>query len=349
MAVEVKIKKDFGSFVLDVQFSSEDNRIGILGASGCGKTMTLKCIAGIETPDEGRIVIGDRVFFDSEKKVNLPARDRKIGYLFQNYALFPHMTVEANIGIGIRTKGPGKNKRIKELIDKFQLNGLEKRYPSELSGGQQQRTALARILACDPDMILLDEPFSALDGFLKETMQQEMQEMLKSYDGNVMMVSHSRDEIYRFSNCLAIMDQGKCLMIGKTREIFKNPGLKEAARLTGCKNIAAVEKTGDYEIWVPEWKMTLQTKEKVGDDIHYVGIRAHDLIEASEGTENSFRMESVGVTCAPFETVYHLKQQGVEQEIDLWWKKNSNIEEISETESFPKIMQLPKECLLLLI
>ena len=147
MAVEVKIKKDFGSFVLNVQFSSEDNRIGILGASGCGKTMTLKCIAGIETPDEGRIAIGDRVFFDSKKKVNLPARDRKIGYLFQNYALFPHMTVEANIGIGIRMKGQGKNQRIKELIDKFQLNGLEKRYPSELSGGQQQRTALARILA----------------------------------------------------------------------------------------------------------------------------------------------------------------------------------------------------------
>jgi molybdate transport system ATP-binding protein len=349
MAVEIKIRKDFGDFVLKMDFSSEDNRIGILGASGCGKTMTLKCIAGIETPDEGRIVIGDRVFFDSKKKINLPARDRKIGYLFQNYALFPHMTVEANIGVGIRKKGPEKAQKIKDLIEKFQLNGLEKRYPSELSGGQQQRTALARILACDPDMILLDEPFSALDGFLKENMQQEMLKILRDYEGNVMMVSHSRDEIYRFSKRLVIMDRGICLLEGKTREIFRNPRKKEAARLTGCKNITEIKKTGKRELWAEKWGMHLVTQEEISDKISYVGIRAHDLVESREGEENTFFMEMTGQIQAPFENIYHLKQKGLEENTEeIWWKKEGNIEIEEIKENFPKYIQLPKEKLLLL-
>lgn len=349
MAVEIQIKKDFGSFVLEVDFSSKDNRIGILGASGCGKTMTLKCIAGIETPDEGKIIVEDRVFYDSKKRINLPARERGIGYLFQNYALFPHMTVETNIGIGIRQKGKEKKEKVQNLIDKFQLNGLEKRYPSELSGGQQQRTALARILACNPTMILLDEPFSALDGFLRENMQQEMLNILKDYEGNVLMVSHSRDEIYRFSNRLVIMDKGRCLLEGGTKEVFKNPMNKEAARLTGCKNIAGIKKLGDHEIWVEEWKMKLRTTELVNDRIRYVGIRAHDLREAKEGEENTFSMEKVGQIQAPFEKVYHLKQVGAEQEKDIWWKKGSNIELEEQKEEFPKYIMLPKETLLLLV
>ena len=279
MSVEVDIRKKFGNFCLSMRFISEENRIGILGASGCGKTMTLRCIAGIETPDEGKIVIGDNVFFDSEKKINLPVRERKIGYLFQNYALFPNMDVETNIGIGIREKGKEKQKKVETLIKKFCLTGLEKRYPSELSGGQQQRTALARILACDPKMILLDEPFSALDGFLRENLQEEMQEILRDYSGNVLMVSHNRDEIYRFSQKLLIMDQGKCLMEGGVREIFHNPVKKEAARLTGCKNIASIQKTGEYEIWVEDWKMRLKTRELVLERHNYIGIRAHDLRE----------------------------------------------------------------------
>lgn len=350
MSVEIQIKKDFGSFVLEVNFSSSDNRIGILGASGCGKTMTLKCIAGIEKPDEGRIIIGDRVFFDSEKKMNLPARDRKIGYLFQNYALFPHMTVETNIGIGIREKGRKKEEKVKRLIEKFQLGGLEKRYPSQLSGGQQQRTALARILACEPNMILLDEPFSALDGFLRENMQQEMLRILKGYEGNVLMVSHSRDEIYRFSNRLVIMDQGKCLLEGGTREIFRNPVRREAARLTGCKNITRAQKTGEYEIWAEEWGMKLRTQEAVGDEIRYVGIRAHDLAESQAGDENTFLMEKTGQIKAPFEKVYYLRQKGMEANTEeIWWKKKGNIELEEEQEEFPKYIRFPKERLLLLI
>lgn len=358
MAVEIKIKKNFGDFSLHVDYSGEDSRIGILGASGCGKTMTLKCIAGIETPDEGRIIIGDRVFFDSEKKINLPVRERKIGYLFQNYALFPHMTVEQNIGIGISKKDTDKKETVNRLIDKFQLTGLEKRYPAELSGGQQQRTALARILACKPEMILLDEPFSALDGFLRETMQQEMQDILKNYDGNVLMVSHNRDEIYRFSTSLLVMSGGRCLVEGKTKEIFRNPVRKEAARLTGCKNIAEAKKTGEYEVWIEDWQMKLRTEKPVEDKIRYVGIRAHDLEEVKSDQkgqkealqqENEFLMELSGETRAPFEKVYHLKRQGIEKVAkDLWWKKESKLELEEQEEIFPKWIKLPKERLLLL-
>lgn len=349
MAVEIRIKKKFGDFLLCVDYFGEEKRIGILGASGCGKTLTLKCIAGIETPDEGRIVIDGRVFFDSEKKVNLPARERKIGYLFQNYALFPHMTVEQNIGIGIAKKESDRQEKVKRLIHQFQLEGLEKQYPVQLSGGQQQRTALARILACNPEMILLDEPYSALDGFLREKMQQEIQDILENYQGNVMMVSHNRDEIYRFSTGLLVMDKGSCLIEGKTKEIFRNPMKKEAARLTGCKNIAAIKKIGEYEVWVEDWKMKLQTQEPVGEQICYVGIRAHDLEEKNQREENTFLMEVVGQTKAPFEKVYHLKQKGMEEDTkDLWWKKECKIEMNEIEEKFPKWIQIPKERILLL-
>jgi molybdate transport system ATP-binding protein len=259
------------------------------------------------------------------------------------------MTVEANIGVGIRKKGPEKERKIKNLIEKFQLSGLEKRYPSELYGGQQQRTALARILACDPDMILLDEPFSALDGFLKENMQQEMLKILRDYEGNVMMVSHSRDEIYRFSNRLVIMDGGVCLLEGTTREIFRNPRKKEAARLTGCKNITEIRKTGERELWAEKWGMHLVTQENISDKIGYVGIRAHDLAESREGEENTFFMERTGQIQAPFEKIYHLKQKGMEESTEeIWWKKEGNIEIREIEENFPKYIQFPKEKLLLL-
>ena len=176
MGLTVNIKRKHGEFKLDIQFQSESKRIGILGASGCGKSMTLKSIAGIETPDAGKIQIGDAVLFDSEKKINLKPQKRNVGYLFQNYALFPTMTVAKNIETGLKGSKEEKQKRVQEMIEKFQLHGLENRLPGQLSGGQQQRVALARIMAYEPDVIMLDEPFSALDVFLKDRLQQELKE-----------------------------------------------------------------------------------------------------------------------------------------------------------------------------
>ena len=157
--------------MLEADFEQEEGCMGILGASGCGKSMTLKCIAGIETPDSGRICLDGQVLFDSEKKINQKPQKRQVGFLFQNYALFPTMTVEENIGCGVRDRSLRKQ-IVREQIQRFQLQGLENLKPSQLSGGQQQRTALARMLAGQPRLILLDEPFSALDSFLRDQMHR---------------------------------------------------------------------------------------------------------------------------------------------------------------------------------
>jgi len=167
MSLYVDIKKSLNGFKLDVNFEAGKQTTGLLGASGCGKSMTLKCIAGIEKPDSGVIMLNDKILFDSTKKINIPPQERNTGYLFQNYALFPNMTTLQNISIGLKLPKHERDKIVKEKITKFGLSGLENRYPNQLSGGQQQRVALARILAKEPDILMLDEPFSALDSFLK--------------------------------------------------------------------------------------------------------------------------------------------------------------------------------------
>ena len=194
MALEVNIRKKFAGFCLSTEFTTDGGCLGILGASGCGKSMTLKCIAGIEKPTEGRIVLNGQVLFDSEKKIDVPVQQRRVGYLFQNYALFPTMTVEENLSIAMPGKKEEKRGKIESYIKKFQLTGLEKRYPSQLSGGQQQRVALARMLLCEPQILMLDEPFSALDGFLKDMLQMEMLELIREFSGDVVMVTRARDE-----------------------------------------------------------------------------------------------------------------------------------------------------------
>ena len=245
MSIKVQIRRKLDSFLLDISFQSESRRIGILGASGCGKSMTLKSIAGIETPDQGCIEVEGHTLFDREHKINLKPQRRNVGYLFQNYALFPTMTVEKNIAAGLKGSRQGNEARVREMVAKFQLQGLEKRLPGQLSGGQQQRVALARIMAYEPDMILLDEPFSALDMYLKDRLQQELMDMLADYRGTVIMVSHNRDELYRFSEELLIIDQGHIVAAGETKELFRNPVSREAARLTGCKNFSRALRTGE--------------------------------------------------------------------------------------------------------
>jgi molybdate transport system ATP-binding protein len=293
MGLMVDIKKKLKGFNLEVAFETNGQYLGILGASGSGKSMTLKCIAGIEKPDEGRIVLNGKVLFDSGKKISLKPQERNVGYLFQNYALFPHLTVEENIGIGISRPKQEKNQEIKDMIRSFHLEGLEKKYPNQLSGGQQQRVALARSIVYKPDVLLLDEPFSALDSHLKEQMQSEVLELLKLYKGEVLMVTHSRDEAYRICKNLFIIDKGSSVLFGDTKEIFEQPRLLAAARLTGCKNITECEVLSPHSIRAMDWDIVLETEKTVSENTKYVGIRAHEfeMVDASiaENKKNTFK------------------------------------------------------------
>ena len=222
--LKVDIQKKLKEFDLIVDFELKKKHLGILGPSGCGKSMTLKSIAGIVNPDEGIVSLNtgeETVYFDSSKKINLKPQKRNVGYLFQNYALFPNMTVEENIACGLPKNYD--EKIVSDMIKRFQLDGLEKRYPRQLSGGQQQRVALARILAYNPDVILLDEPFSAMDTFLKEQLRIELSNSLNDFDGFSIMVTHDRDEAFQFCDELIVLDEGKIIAKGDTYDIFENP------------------------------------------------------------------------------------------------------------------------------
>ena len=323
MSLQAQIKKHFSGFTLEVSLSTEHGVLGILGASGSGKSMTLKCIAGIETPDEGRIVLNGRVLYDSEKRINLPPQKRRVGYLFQNYALFPNMTVEANIAAGLKGSREDKQAAVDRMVKRFRLEGLEKRYPSQLSGGQQQRTALARILVYEPDVIMLDEPFSALDFYLKEQLQFQVKDVLSSYTGDVLLVTHSRDEVYRFCENSLILDRGMVAMEGRTKDLFRRPANVTAARLTGCKNISRASRIDSRHVSALDWGISLETAEDVGEDIRYVGIRAHEFYPAEDG-KNVFLCRWTDTLKQPFEWDILMCPEGApaaeENEELLWWK-----------------------------
>lgn len=200
MSLSVHIKKDFGGFLLSVDLEHESGIMGLLGASGCGKSLTLKSIAGIVTPDEGRIVLNGRVLFDSEQHMNLSPQVRNVGYLFQNYALFPNMTVEKNILYGVNNRArDGKQRQemldyVTYIMDTFRIQHLRKKYPRQISGGEKQRTALARAIVTKPDLLLLDEPFSALDIKTKEIVYQEFLELKHAVQIPIILISHDPRE-----------------------------------------------------------------------------------------------------------------------------------------------------------
>ncbi|HCL01317.1 MAG TPA: ABC transporter [Lachnoclostridium phytofermentans] len=277
MSLIVHIEKKLKNFTLKVDFESKESCLGILGASGCGKSMTLKCIAGIVTPEKGYIELNGKVLFDSDKKINLSPQQRKVGYLFQNYALFPNMTVYENIGVGIKASKREKDSIILKMIENFKLEGLEDQYPSKLSGGQQQRVALARMLAYEPDVLLFDEPFSAMDSYLKEELQILLSDLLNEYHGDAVMVTHSRDEVYRFCKDIIVLDSGKILEFGETKKIFANPRKVQTARLTGCKNISRAIRISDNQVEALDWGCLFTVKSQIPEKITHIGIRAHAL------------------------------------------------------------------------
>ena len=364
MSIKVQIQRKLDSFLLDISFQSECRRIGILGASGCGKSMTLKSIAGIETPDQGHIEAEGRTLFDRADRINLKPQKRNVGYLFQNYALFPTMTVEKNIAAGLKGSRQENEVRLREMVKKFQLQGLEKRLPGQLSGGQQQRVALARIMAYEPDVILLDEPFSALDMYLKDRLQQELMDMLADYRGTVIMVSHNRDELYRFSEELLIIDQGHIAAAGETKELFRNPVSREAARLTGCKNFSRARRVDAHTVEAEDWGITLHAKGEIPEDVQWLGYRAHDFVPVwGERGENMLRFDLESSALLPFERNYYLRpensagyiESGAAADTDYhqeaqnicWFVQREKIEEL-DAKGFPNYLLFKEDRILFL-
>lgn len=353
MAIYIDIKKHLRDFSLDVRFESESKRIGILGASGCGKSMTLKSIAGIEMPDWGSIRVDERIFFDSQRKINVKPQKRQVGYLFQNYALFPTMTVEQNIGAGLGGNKEGKAKKVSAIMEKMHIAELGKRFPGELSGGQQQRVALARIMVYEPQVILLDEPYTALDMFLRDRLQQELLHMLENYEGTVIMVSHNRDEIYRFSEELLIMENGRAETFGDSREIFANPGKRGTARLTGCKNISRAKIMDGHHLRALDFGVVLHVKREIPENTEYIGIRAHEFIPVwGEPGDNCMKVQIVSEAELPFERQYYLLPDGEaaeneEAEPICWFVQRDRLREIEE-KGLPDYVEFPQEHILFL-
>ena len=279
MSLSVDIRKRLGAFELDVAFTSDDasETLALLGASGSGKSVALKCIAGIERPDEGRIVLNGRVLFDSAARVDVAVQERRVGYLFQSYALFPTMTVEQNVLVGVREGSRAERlARAHEQIRAFRLEGLERHRPAQLSGGQQQRCALARIMANGPELLLLDEPFSALDEYLRWQLELELADTLRAFPGGVVFVTHNRDEVYRMCDRVCVLTNGHSGRTVPTHELFDLPVTLAEAVISGCKNVGAAHATGPHVLACEEWGVELAcARETTGAD--HVGVRAHDL------------------------------------------------------------------------
>ena len=321
MALEADIEKTAGDFHLRVSFCSDGEFLGILGPSGSGKSMTLKCIAGIEKPDRGRIVLDGNILYDSEKGINLPPQKRHVGYLFQTYALFPNMTVKQNIMCGLHDEKDRQKKEhlVREMLRLLQLESTASLRPHQLSGGQAQRAALGRILVNRPDLLMLDEPFSALDAHLRLKLQMELKSLLNGYGRGILMVTHDRDEAFRMCSRIGVMDSGRLLSVRKTKELFADPGTVAAASLTGCKNIAAARKTGEREVFVPEWNIRLNTAIPVKDSLKAVGLRAHYF--HPETPANSYPVMVVREMEEPFERVAEFRYAGqTPGSPAVWWR-----------------------------
>lgn len=345
--LDVKICRKLKNFDLDIKMRMESGTLGILGSSGCGKSMTLKMIAGITAPDSGRIAYGEKLFYDSQKRINIPVQKRNVGYLFQSYALFPNMTVYQNVTAGFRGKKKNRREQTEKLLTKFQLEDIRGQYPGHLSGGQQQRTALARIINSEPEILFLDEPFSAMDSFLKEELQMELKEFLKEFQHLTVIVSHNRDEIYQLCDHTMVMQDGKNVICKETKKLFEQPEYFAAARLTGCKNLSQARKKGSHLVEAVDFGFTMKTEKEVPDDIRYVGVRAHDFVPAgdSDKTVNHYPVRVMEVTEAPFEWIILLKCEAGKP---MWMKIPKNIGDTLNVKQMPDYMQIRPDKILLL-
>ena len=308
----IAVERRLENFTLDVGFQTKRGPVGLLGPSGAGKSMTLRMIAGVTKPERGRIVLSGRVLFDSAAGANVPAAARGIGVVFQDYALFPHLTVAENVGFGLRRlDSAARDARVGRTLAALRIAELAHRYPKEISGGQRQRVAIARCMVLEPKALLLDEPFAALDPHLRRQTEEQLRETLAEFDGPVVFVTHDMEEAFRFCNDLLVLNDGKVIASGPKHELFERPRTVAAARLTGCKNVTAAKRVGEKRVAVPAWECELTTAEPVPEMLSDIGFRSHQVrFVESLGGENVFPAWPVSTSEAPHEMTLYLRLHG---------------------------------------
>lgn len=337
MSLTVDIEKKLDSFLLSVSFTADDGVLSLLGPSGSGKSMILRCISGIEKPDCGRIVLNGRVLFDSERHINMSPQQRRTGYLFQNYALFPNMTVLENIMCSIRRErrisSEDKIKMAADMVARMRLSDVVNRKATELSGGQMQRAALARILLNDADIMMLDEPFSALDEHLRFTMEKELSAVIRDFGKTVLLVSHNRDEVYRMADHVAVLNSGRIEHMGTVKNVFAAPATVTAARLTGIKNIAPASFDPDGMLVIPGWGVSVPHASpgcSVCRDLSAVaaaGIRMNDIKLPSQkaGAGRVYTLTVDRVVENLFSYTVELHNPAVSSPLPLYWQVSRDI------------------------
>jgi molybdate transport system ATP-binding protein len=297
MTVEVDIEKEFygrknikkreknPSFSMHCSFDADSDFVVLFGCSGSGKTTALRCIAGLENPDAGTIKINDTVYFDSRKKVNISPQKRKIGYMFQENALFPHMNVRQNIEFGLKgLSSSSKTEKVNEMLGLVGIDELEFAYPDELSGGQKQKVALARALAPSPEVLLLDEPFSALDTVVRLKLRKELRTIQKKLGIPVIFITHDPVEAFTMADRMAVFDNGRVQQLGSPEEVFYHPKTRYVAELVGFSNLfddAVIERHGQGDectfLWSLGTEITAPYIRRIAGDKVSWGIRPENI------------------------------------------------------------------------
>jgi molybdate transport system ATP-binding protein len=277
------IRKQFRNFRLDVSFHAGNELVVVFGPSGAGKTQTLRAIAGLVRPDSGRIVIRERVVFNSDDCIDLPAQQRRVGYVPQQYALFPHKTVAQNVAYGLgRMDRSRRQAEVESMLTLMRLESYAHCYPRELSGGQQQRVALARALITRPDILLLDEPFSAIDSNIRSTLQQELLVLQAQQRIPILLVTHNLAEAYALGHRIVVLDEGKVLQSGEREEVLRRPRSPAVARFMGMRNlfdgeVLYLDEESLYIGWMGRVIQAPPQSRKIGERLTF-GIRPEEVM-----------------------------------------------------------------------